>query len=377
MRFDESFQLPLHHRVIFSAALLHPSNGVLRDVLTGSGARRAIAFVDAGVENANPQGARALQSWFSAQASAGHTLPDLCSIDIVAGGEAAKNDSAIVDQVIAATERHSIDRRSFVIAIGGGAMLDAVGLGTTLAHRGVRLIRIPTTTLAMDDAAMGVKNGINRFGKKNYVGAFAVPWAVLCDETYLTTLNSRDFRAGFSEAVKIACLRDPSLLARMEGDAPRIAARDIRVSMPTIIRCAQLHLEHITRGGDPFELREARPLDFGHWSAHKLESMSGFAIPHGEAVSIGIALDCAYAQRVGLLAKHDAARVTACLRALQLPTWHPLLEDIDALLRGLEEFREHLGGVLTITQLTAIGASIDVHEMDAPALRAAVRSLAP
>jgi len=377
MQFDESFQLPLHHRVIFSAALLDPSNHVLRDVLAGSGARRAIAFVDAGVESAHPQGARALQAWFHAQASAGHMLPDLCSVDVVPGGEGAKNDSTVVDQVIAATERHSIDRRSFVIAIGGGAMLDAVGLGATLAHRGVRLVRIPTTTLAMDDAAMGVKNGINRFGKKNYVGAFAVPWAVLCDETYLETLSSRDFRAGFSEAVKIACLRDPSLLTQMERDAARIAARDIRVSMPTIVRCAQLHLEHITRGGDPFELREARPLDFGHWSAHKLESLSGFTIPHGEAVSIGIALDCAYAQRIGLLQEDDAVRVTACLRALSLPTWHPLLEDIDALLRGLEDFREHLGGVLTITQLTAIGASVDVHEMDAAVLRAAVRSLAP
>jgi 3-dehydroquinate synthase len=377
MQFDESFQLPLEHRVIFCAGLLDPSTAVLRSVLADCGARRAIAFIDAGVESAHPQGARALQNWFSTQAAAGHTLPDLCSVDIVRGGEAAKNDSVIVDQVIAATERHSIDRRSFVIAIGGGAMLDAVGLGATLAHRGVRLVRVPTTTLAMDDAAMGVKNGINRFGKKNYVGAFAVPWAVLCDETYLTTLNGRDFRAGFSEAVKIACLRDASLLAQMERDAARIAAQDIRVSMPTIIRCAQLHLEHITRGGDPFELKEARPLDFGHWSAHKLESMSGFTLPHGEAVSIGIALDCAYAHRIGLLAAEDATRITACLRALHLPTWHPLLEDIDVLLRGLEEFREHLGGVLTITQLTAIGQPIDVHEMDALAIRAAVRSLAP
>jgi 3-dehydroquinate synthase len=377
MQFDESFQLPLEHRVIFCAGLLDPSTAVLRSVLADCGARRAIAFIDAGVESAHPQGARALQNWFSEQAAAGHTLPDLCSVDIVRGGEAAKNDSVIVDQVIAATERHSIDRRSFVIAIGGGAMLDAVGLGATLAHRGVRLVRVPTTTLAMDDAAMGVKNGINRFGKKNYVGAFAVPWAVLCDETYLTTLNGRDFRAGFSEAVKIACLRDASLLAQMERDAARIAAQDIRVSMPTIIRCAQLHLEHITRGGDPFELKEARPLDFGHWSAHKLESMSGFTLPHGEAVSIGIALDCAYAHRIGLLAAEDATRITACLRALHLPTWHPLLEDIDVLLRGLEEFREHLGGVLTITQLTAIGQPIDVHEMDALAIRAAVRSLAP
>jgi len=377
MRFDESFQLPLQHRVVFSSSLLDPANGALRDVIAGSGSRRAIAFIDEGVERTNPQGARALAAWFDAQSRAGHALPDLCSVDAVPGGEAAKNDSVIVDQVIAATERHAIDRRSFVIAIGGGAMLDAVGLGAALAHRGVRLVRIPTTTLAMDDAAMGVKNGINRFGKKNFVGAFAVPWAVLCDDTYLTTLDSRHFRAGFSEAVKIACLRDAALLGQMERDASRIAARDIRASMPTIIRCAQLHLEHITRGGDPFEVREARPLDFGHWSAHKLESMSDFTVPHGEAVSIGIALDCAYARHVGLLSAPDAARITDCLRALHLPTWHPLLEDIDAMTHGLEEFREHLGGVLTITQLTAIGASIDVHEMDADAIRAAVRSLAP
>ncbi|HYZ82336.1 MAG TPA: hypothetical protein VE571_13750, partial [Solirubrobacteraceae bacterium] len=130
-----------------------------------------------------------------------------------------------------------------------------------------------------------------------------------------------------------------------------------------IERCAALHLDHICRGGDPFELGSSRPLDFGHWSAHKLEALSGFRVGHGQAVAIGLALDVTYAWLAGLLCEADRDRVLKIIEACGLPTTHPLLTEV-ALLDGLAEFQEHLGGRLTITLLRRIGESLDVHEMD-------------
>lgn len=377
MRLDRSFQVDFQHRVRFTRDAFHPDNAILASVCSDGLHRRMIAFIDAGVHHAHPNLGDQLANYLGARARLGEHVPELKMVEVVNGGEDAKNSIDVCEQVLAATDRSGIDRKSFVLAIGGGAMLDAVGFGATLAHRGVRLIRMPTTTLAMDDAAMGVKNGINKFGKKNFVGAFSVPWAVVADEHLLTTLTDQQFLSGFSEAVKIGCLKDPALFDQMERDTPRIVARDMAVAMPIIMRSAQLHLDHITQGDDPFELREARPLDFGHWAAHKLESMSTYAIAHGDAVSIGIALDCEYAVRMKLLSQKDSTRVLSCLRALQLPTWHPLLAQSAQLLRGLEEFREHLGGQLNITLLRSIGESVEVHQMDHAIVTASANALAP
>ncbi len=377
MRVDRSFSVGFTHRVRFTRDALDGANATLAEAFAPDSRSRAVAFIDRGLADATPGIADRLREYFAAQRLRDPRLPDLRAVELVVGGEATKSTTDTVDQVIAATHRHGIDRRSSVIAIGGGAVLDAVGFAATIAHRGVRLVRLPTTTLSMDDAGMGVKNGINRFGKKNFVGAFAVPWAVICDECFLGTLPLGHFLAGFSEAVKIACLKDPALLARLERDAPRIRARDLLAAMPIIERSAELHLAHITDGGDPFELAQARPLDFGHWAAHRIEALTNFAVSHGDAVSIGIALDCEYAVRSGILAAPVAARVRALLTALGLPTWHACLADQSHLIEGIEEFREHLGGHLNITLLTDIGSFTEVHEMDPRLVADAATALAP
>lgn len=372
------FQVPFAHRVIFGHGLLDPSQGsaspaaaALRDALSlgdDRGARGIIAFIDEGFAAAWPEFQANLASWV------GLHLPgvELRHSATVPGGEACKNDMAVVDQVIAATERHHIDRRSAVMAVGGGAVLDAVGLGAALAHRGVRHIRVATTVLAQDDAAMGVKNGVNRFGKKNYVGSFSPPDAVLCDLEHTRTLPLRLRRAGLSEAVKIFALRDPKWFATMEATAGALCGGEPVSTEPVIVRSAMLHLDHIVRGGDPFERSTARPLDFGHWSAHRLESLSGWTLPHGEAVAIGIALDCHYARLAGMMAPAACDRVESLLRALGLPTTHPMLSRADEIVASLGEFREHLGGELTITLLRDIGDPVDVHRMDESILRQAL-----
>ncbi len=374
----ERFEVAFAHRVRFTSDLFDPANPTLADALDperrGRGPSRLLLVIDDGVDRAWPGLAERFARYAQAHAE---RVPAAASAMVVRGGERTKNDWETVEAVIEAVDRHRICRQSFVLAIGGGAMLDAVGFAAATAHRGVRLVRVPTTTLAQDDAAMGVKNGINRKGKKNFVGAFAVPWAVLNDERFLTTLPASEFRAGLSEAVKIALLRDPGLFARMERDAEAIAAGDLAAAMPVIRRSAELHLRHIVRGGDAFETSEARPLDYGHWSAHRLESMTNFALGHGAAVGVGVALDTTYAAIEGRIAADDANRTITLLARLGIPTWHAALDETDRLVAGLEEFREHLGGKLTITLLRSIGAADEVHALDPAVVRQAIARLRP
>ncbi|MBM4113221.1 MAG: 3-dehydroquinate synthase [Phycisphaerae bacterium] len=366
---SQEIRVDFAHRVVFTRGLFDPANRVLVDSLRG-GAPRAVAFLDSGLAAARPD----LESKLRSSLDGRDGRPSLLEVSIVPGGEVCKSDREVVDAVVTSVDRHHLCRRSWVIAIGGGAVLDAVGYGASIAHRGVRLVRIPTTVLAQDDAAMGVKNGINRFGKKNFEGVFAVPWAVLVDSDLLATLSDRHWRSGFSEAVKISLLRDEAFFRQIELDADDLRQRRLERAIPVIRRCAELHLDHIANGGDPFESREARPLDFGHWSAHKLEQLTSFELCHGEAVSIGIALDTQYSVELGWLPQQESDRVANCLLRLGLPICHPSLSD-PRLLEGIEEFREHLGGKLTVTMLRSIGAPQDVNELRSDLISRAIASI--
>lgn len=368
--FDTQFSVPHRHRVLFTNDCLGASNRTLESLMAEPTAapRRAIVFIDGGVLDAWPDLPARIQQYFRAHPN----MPDLRAVERTAAGEACKQTTKLADRVVELVNEHGIDRQSFVVSFGGGAVQDAVGYGASIAHRGCRTVRIATTTLAQDDAAMAVKCGINTGGKKNFTGTFAVPWGVVCDEMFLRTLPKWSWCGGFSEAVKIALLRDASLFARIERDAERIAARDMAAAEPVLVRSAELHYKHIVLGGDPFETSSARPLDYGHWVAHRLESLTKGGLPHGQAVAVGVALDTFYSACAGMIPMDDAVRVAHTLRALELPTTHELLGKIDSLVEGLEEFREHLGGRLTITLLRAIGEAVDVHELRPDLLARAV-----
>jgi 3-dehydroquinate synthase len=338
-----------------------------------------VAFVDSNVLAAHPSLPDDIRAYmahaadiFQATAVRQHSFPELTLVESVPGGEPAKQSMSVVDRVVRVVDEHRIDRQSYVMAIGGGAVLDAVGFGASIAHRGVRLVRLPTTTLGQDDAGMAVKNGINLGTKKNFIGNFAVPHAVVCDTMLLESTPAWSWCGGFSEAVKIALLRDREFFDRIERDAAAITLRSMDAAIPVIIRSAELHYRHIMSGGDPFETHSARPLDFGHWLAHRLEGMTNGALPHGQAVAIGVAIDTLYSECAGLMPTQEARRVLAVLRALDLPVTHPLLADLDGIVAGLAEFREHLGGQLTITLLRGIGDPVDVHTIDPSTLAAAV-----
>jgi 3-dehydroquinate synthase len=296
---------------------------------------------------------------------------------VLTGGEAAKKDSAVVKAALAAIEADKICRHSYVLAIGGGAFLDAVGFAAATAHRGVRLVRMPTTTLGQGDAGVGVKNGINTFGKKNFTGAFAVPAAVVNDLALLASLDARGLRDGLVEAVKVSLLKDPVFFSNLEKEAALLAAGNIPAIGRAVRRSAELHAKHIAGNGDPFELGSARPLDLGHWAAHKLESMTQHRLTHGEAVAVGLALDLICARDLGLFGKEETERSLNLLVALGFRIYSPEmhLDGGAPMLAGLEEFREHLGGQLTLVLPTAIGKSTQVHLMPAAVVRKAADEL--
>jgi 3-dehydroquinate synthase len=356
-----SFSYPVH----FTRDLFASHNPLLKDIVDEGDSdppKKLLVVVDRGLYQHHPR----LLGDIEAQSRQGHY--QLAGYPLVVqGGEDIKNDSEALNNLHRAVNDAGLCRHSYIVAVGGGAVIDLVGLAAATAHRGIRLIRVPTTVMAQADASIGVKNGINAFGKKNFLGTFAPPYAVINDCQFLTTLTPRDWLSGVAEAVKVALIKDAVFFAFLEEHAEALVDRHLELMVKTIYRCAALHLNHIATYGDPFEAGSSRPLDFGHWSGHKLEQLSGFALRHGEAVAT-------YSCLAGMLSQAEWERIIACLENLSLPIYAPELEKAE-LLDGLQEFREHLGGRLTIMLLQGIGRGREVHALDAALIRAGVEVL--
>ena len=359
----QRFSLTYEYPVAFTEGLFDPDNPVLANAVTRrepDRRHRIAVFLDAGVVAAQPGLAQAIAAYAERHQDC---LQLVAPPETVPGGEACKNDPALVERLQRRLLALGMDRHSFVLAVGGGAVLDYVGYAAATTHRGVRLLRVPTTVLAQADSGVGVKNGVNAYGVKNLLGTFVPPFAVLNDFGFLAHLEPRDRIAGMAEAVKVALIRDGGFFAWIEGRVQALAAFEKEPATYLIRRCAELHLRQIATGGDPFEWGSARPLDYGHWSAHKLEALTRHDLRHGEAVAIGMALDARYSVTAGLLTQGEEERICGVLERLGFRLWHDALEHRD-ILDGLREFREHLGGALTITLLAGIGRGVEVHEMD-------------
>jgi 3-dehydroquinate synthase len=374
---SQSFSVKFEYQVYFTAGIFNQTNTLFNDFLLGSGAlasfRKILFVADSGVIEAHPKLIDDIKNYFSYYNTV-QLIPDIL---IVPGGEGVKNDVAYFNQIVEAVSTYGIDRHSFIAAIGGGSVLDMVGYAAAVSHRGIKHIRIPTTVLSQNDSGIGVKNGINFFSKKNFLGTFMPPAVVFNDEAFLTTLSDRDWRSGISEAVKVAVLKDAQFFSWIENNAAALVKRDMATMKYLIWMCAKLHMEHIA-GKDPFESGSSRPLDFGHWSAHKLEYLSNFEVRHGEAVAMGIALDTAYSDLSGRLSSTESKRIIQTLQNLGFEVSHSLLQvngENSPILAGLEEFREHLGGQLTIMLLNAIGEGEEVHEIDTELLKQAGNKL--
>lgn len=364
---DTSFSVGYNYPTIFTTRAFDVANLTLVSTLTrlNEGRRhRVVFYADAAL--ATPQLLTDIEKYCKAHSD---VIELVAPVKAVTGGFEIKNNPEFIISTLKELGELHIDRQSFVVVIGGGSVIDAVGLAVALLHRGARLVRMPTTVLGQDDAGVGVKNGIDFNGQKNFMGCFAPPFAVINDLSFLETLSDEDWFGGFAEAIKVSIIRDGSFFEQIEQAASAICNRNILVAEQIIRRSAELHLRQISKGGDPFEFGSARPLDFGHWAAHRLEVISGHELGHGYAVSVGIALDTIYAEKLGLITSDEATRIIALLRALKLPIYSSWLEVTDEtgkllLLKGAEDFREHLGGVLNITLPTSIGTAIEIHELD-------------
>jgi 3-dehydroquinate synthase len=374
-KINVDFDVPFTHRLRFTDDLFGADGDVLAELLETSDDKpaRVQFWLDKNVVESQPQLISLVKRFTDSRPD---RLLRVGQIQLVPGGEEVKNDIHLLEQVLKVFNVSDLDRRSYIVAIGGGAVLDAVGFATSIAHRGLRLVRIPTTTLSQADSGIGVKNSMNLFHKKNWMGSFAVPWAVINDSEMLSTLSNRDFIGGFSEAVKVSLLKDRAMFNRICQSAGAIANREMAVAEPIIRASAELHLNHITRGGDPFEMLEARPLDFGHWSAHKLETMSDFSLRHGEAVAIGVAIDTVYSSLEMGLSETIAEQVLQCLGNLGFHLTDPSLANVEVLFDGLEEFRQHLGGRLTLTMLEDVGQPREVHTVNRDKMLMAIERVA-
>lgn len=381
---QQDFSVQFSYEVHFTEGLFDPDNPLLAGTIgrhDEPGPKKAIAVVDEGLLPHYPDLLDRIEAYARSHSEvlALETAPLT-----VPGGEAAKNDPSLVDDLHEAIYEARLDRHAFVLAVGGGAVLDLAGYAAGTAHRGIRLIRAPTTVLSQNDSGVGVKNGVNAFGTKNFLGTFAPPFAVLNDVSFLRTLDDRDWRAGLAEAIKVALIKDAGFFETLQARAPALAppARDLDAMAQVVYRCAALHAEHIATSGDPFEMGSSRPLDFGHWAAHKLEELTGYELRHGEAVALGIALDCTYAHLAGRLEAGPLGRILSLMEtlgfALYVPEMDARLDEPEhpgSLFEGLEAFREHLGGELTIMLVEDIGQSVEVHEVDRALYREAVALL--
>jgi len=364
-RFAVQYDYPVH----FTHDLFSRDNPVFFSALTRKEPNkrsRFVVFIDADVVSSWPALAHDIRAYAESHAE---QLQLLAPPETILGGEQVKHDPELVMRLQHRLVDLRVDRHSYVVAIGGGAFLDMVGYVAATTHRGVRHVRVPTTVLGQNDSGVGVKNGVNAFGVKNLLGSFAPPFAVLNDAKFLRTLHPRDRIAGIAEAVKVSLIRDGVFFEWLESQVEALRAFTPEATARMIRRCAELHMRQIAHGGDPFEMGSARPLDYGHWSAHKLEALTAHELRHGEAVAIGLALDSRYSVQIGMLAAGQEERIVRLLKGLGFYLWHPALERRDAegrwlVLEGLREFREHLGGELTITLLRDIGVGEEVHVMD-------------
>ncbi len=378
---EQDIEVKFSYGVHFTKGLFDTTNPLLAEVVgaNSKASKSIIIAIDSGLLEHHPELIKKINNYADFFADKINLVTQPI---IVPGGEASKNDPALVENIQRVIEKEGICRHSYVLAIGGGAVVDMVGYAAATAHRGVRLIRIPTTVLAQNDSGVGVKNSINAFGKKNFLGTFAPPVAVLNDLDFLTTLSDRDWRSGIAEAIKVALIKDQNFFEFIRDNALNLANRDGQAMEELIYRCCQLHLNHIATYGDPFEMGSSRPLDFGHWSAHKLEHLTNYGLRHGEAVAIGMALDCTFSYLTGLLNKEDWQQIITTLQQLGFKLYVPELsndlmdiESANSIFSGIAEFREHLGGELAIMLLKKIGVGLEVNQVSIPTYVKAVLML--
>jgi 3-dehydroquinate synthase len=363
----QRFTVCVSYPVVFTEDLFHAGNPVLTEVASRRAGRRLrlFAVVDDGLARRRPDLADAIRFYARVYSN---EIELVAEPEVVAGGEAVKNDREAVPRLHARFAALGLDRHDAVLALGGGALLDVVGFAAGTAHRGLRLIRAPSTVLAQCDGGLGLKNGINAAGLKGFLGTFAAPFAVFNDRRLLETLAPRERVAGLAEAVKAALVRDACFFRWLVSQSRRLRSHDPGALWQAVRWAADLHLRELVRAPDPFECGESRSFELGHWAAHKLETLTHDELRHGEAVAVGLLVDARCSVEHGLLPERDFDSIWDLVAGLGLPVWHPALTWKEAdgrlqVLDGLEEFRLQAGGDLALPLLRAVGEAVTVREI--------------
>jgi 3-dehydroquinate synthase len=294
----------------------------------------------------------------------------------VPAGETAKS-LKVVQQCYDALAKHRLERKSFIVALGGGVVGDLAGFVAATYLRGVAFVQVPTTLLAQVDSSVGGKVGVNLKAGKNLVGAFHQPRLVLCDIDVLKTLPLREFRAGLAEVIKYGIIYDAALFTRLEKDLPKLLKRDAKALAEVIARCCEIKADVV--GQDETETGLRAILNFGHTIGHAIENISGYGkYLHGEAISIGQVAAARISDATLGLGAGNVQRITTLFRSAGLPTHIRLTEDQKKKLVGAMRLDKKVsGGEVKFVLAKAIGETVWGQKVPEALIQQTLNSLAP
>jgi len=266
-----------------------------------------------------------------------------------------------VDDILNAIRTHKIDKASWLICIGSGPVQDCVGFAASIAHRGVRFMRMPTSVLSQGDSGVGVKCAIDFSYEeepksfrtlKNWLGTFYVPDAVINDQNLLRALTDREWRFGCSELIKAGVVWNKDVFDYIEANIKAMFERDSKIAKKAIYLAAREYVNHISQAGDPWEKIPTPPFYHAHCIAHLLEKYGNPKVPHGEAVAIGICIDGMYQHMKGHVSLETVNRFTNIFWALKLQVMHPcLVEKKKCIKEAFDDLQELIGGKFAMPML--------------------------
>ncbi len=273
----------------------------------------------------------------------------------------------VVARIFDALLQARCDRRTMILALGGGVIGDMAGFAAACYQRGVPFIQIPTTLLAQVDSSVGGKTGVNHPLGKNMIGAFYQPQAVIIDTDTLRTLPDRELKAGIAEVIKYGLIRDAEFFVWLEKNLPRLLARDSEALSYAIERSCRNKAEVVAKDERESGLRAV--LNFGHTFGHAIETATEYrSWLHGEAIAAGMAMAADLSRRLGWLAEDEASRIRSLIKMAQLPDGPPAGID-DKQLRSLMEMDKKVeSGRLRLVLLKRIGEAVVTADYPSPVL---------
>jgi 3-dehydroquinate synthase len=347
----------------YSIHVSSDENTALKAIAEAVGNRMVAMITDETVDTLH---AERISQWLSAHVSKLQKI-------VLPAGESSKSLPTACD-LLDWLAQSGIRRRDIIVAVGGGAIIDTGGWVASIYMRGISYLNVPTTLLAQVDAAIGGKVAVNHNTAKNLIGGFYAPDAVVSCTDWLSTLDSRQFRSGLAEAIKMAVISSSQLLAFIEQHLESLAALEPRclqslVHAASVIKCVLVER-------DPYEVDLRRTLNFGHTVGHAVETVTGYGpVLHGEAVAYGMAVAIRVARARGVLASSVASRIVAILRAVGLPVALgdlPAVPEEEDVIQALEKVRQVRDGSLRFVLPTGIGSALIVDDVGDDEIRSAL-----